>query len=139
MLKGRNIGRMDVLLTIEQPTKTRNSINEDELTWTTLGRFFAERTWNTGGEKFEGKQETNMDNVTFNARYNSSIDTTMRLFQENENTYFYINNVRSSRREGLTIINAVRRDNEQEQYIGDEAGFNIMSEEGYKIKTEESQ
>lgn len=130
---------MDILLTIEQPTLTRNSINEDETTWTTLGKFFAERIWNSGGEKFEGKQETNVDNVTFNARYNSSIDTTMRLFQEDENTYFYINNIRSSRREGLTIINAVRRDNEQEKYVGDEAGFNIMSEEGYKIKSEESQ
>lgn len=139
MLKGRNIGRMDILLTIERPAQSRNSINEDETTWTTLGQFFAERVWNPGGEKFEGKQEVDLDQVTFNARYNSGIDTTMRLKQTNENTYFYINNVRSSIREGLTIINATRRDNQYETYIGDEAGFNILSEDGYKIKTEESQ
>lgn len=130
---------MDILLTIEQPTQTRNSINEDETTWTTYTQVFAERVWNPGGEKFEGKQETDLDQVTFNARYNSGINTTMRLRQNGENTYFYINNIRLSRREGLTIINATRRDNQYETYIGDEAGFGILSEEGYQIKTEESQ
>jgi head-tail adaptor len=112
MLKGRNIGRMDVLLTIEQPTKTRNSINEDEITWTTYGQFYAERVWTPSGEKFEGKQEVDIDGVIFNARYNPGIDTTMRLKQGIETTYFYINNTRSSIREGLTIINAMRRDNQ---------------------------
>ena len=112
MLKGRNIGRMDVLLTIEQPTQTRNSINEDVTSWSTFTQVYAERVWGKAGEKFEGKQETDIDNVTFSARYNSGITTLMRLFQESENSRFYITNIRSSRREGITIIDAIRRDNE---------------------------
>jgi head-tail adaptor len=112
MLSGRNIGKMDVLLTIEQQTNTRNSRNEDVASWSTFTQMFGERIWNSGGDKFEGKQETNLDNVIFNCRYNGNITTMMRLKQSTESTYFYITNVRSSIREGLTIINAERRDNQ---------------------------
>jgi head-tail adaptor len=112
MLKGRTIGKMDILLTIEQPTFTRNAINEDEVSWSQFGQYFAERVWGAGGEKFEGKQETNIDSVTFNLRYVEGITPLMRLKQANETTYFQINNVRSSMREGLTILNAIRRDNQ---------------------------
>jgi len=117
MLSGRNIGKMDVLLTIEQLTNTRNSINEDIASWSTFTQMFGERIWNSGGDKFEGKQETNLDNVIFNCRYNGSITTMMRFKQSNESTYFYITNVRSSMREGLTIINAERRDNQGDSVI----------------------
>ncbi len=103
---------MDVLLTVEQPTNTRNAFNEDETTWATYVQMFGARVWNKSGENFEGKQEVSSDNVTFNCRYNSGVNTTMRFKQANESTYFYIRNVRSSRREGLTILDAIRRDNQ---------------------------
>lgn len=111
MLKGRNIGRMDVLLTIEQLTLTRNSINEDELSWNTYTQLFAERIWSRAGEKFEGSQEVDVDGVQFKARYNSGIDNTMRLKQSTESTYFYITNVLSTIEENISIIYAIRRDN----------------------------
>lgn len=111
MLKGRNIGRMDILLTIEQPTQTRNSINEDETTWTTYTQVFAERVWSRAGEKFEGDQEVGIDGVLFNTRYNSGIDNTMRLKQATESTYFYITNAYGTIEEGITTIRAIRRDN----------------------------
>ena len=112
MLKGRNIGRMRVLLTVEQLTTTRNAINEGESSWSLYGKVFAERVWKPAGEKFEGAQETWLNDVEFNARFNSGINTTMRFKQGIDTSYFYITNVRSSRREGLTIINATRRDNQ---------------------------
>jgi len=113
MLKGRTIGKMDILLTVEQPVYSRNAFNEDEISsWTQVGQYFAERIWSAGGEKFEGKQETNIDSVTFNLRYVEGITPLMRLKQANESSYFQINNVRSSMREGLTILNAIRRDNQ---------------------------
>jgi len=111
MLKGRNIGRMDILLTIEQPVQTRNSINEDETSWTVLTQLFAERVWSRAGEKFEGDQEVGIDGVQFNARYNPNIDNTMRLKQATESTYFYITNVLSTIEENISTIYAIRRDN----------------------------
>ena len=112
MLKGRITGRMDILLTIEQPTFTRNAINEDEVSWSQFGQYFAERIWTASGEKFEGKQETDIDGVIFNLRYVAGLTTLMRLKQANETTYFYITNVRGSMREGISIVNAMRRDNQ---------------------------
>ena len=138
MLKGRNIGSMDVLLTIEQPSQTRNSINEDITVWSTYGQLFAERVWNQSSEKFEGKQETGSDNVTFSARYNLGLTSLMRLFQESENSYFYITNVRSSRREGITIINAERRDNQdaRQNYLGsDDQTLILTSDDGTQTLT----
>lgn len=114
MLKGRNIGNMDVLLTIEQPGLSRNSINEDEVSWMLYTQVYAERIWNSAGDRFEGKQETGIDNVQFNARYYPLVNATMRLKQGIETSYFYITNVRSSPREGLMIINAESRNNMDE-------------------------
>ncbi len=114
MLKGRNIGRLDILLTVEQPALMRNSINEDEISWILYSQVYAERVWNSSGDKFEGKQETGIDNAQFNARFYPGINSTMRLKQSIETSYFYITNVRNSPREGLMILNAERRDNMDE-------------------------
>lgn len=131
---------MDVLLIMEQPSFTRNSINEDEVLWDNCGQFFAERIWNVGGEKFEDKQEVNLDNVTFNLRYTSVVNNTMRFRQGIETSYFYISNVRSSIREGLTIVNAARRDNMDESYLTLESSSSdlILQEDNYDVKLEQS-
>ena len=103
---------MDVKLTVESVTKTRNSINEDESSWSTFATIWAQRIWKPSQEKFEGKQETGFDAVEFHSRYNASLTTTMRFKQDQESTYFYIIDVNTSRREDLTIILAQRRDNQ---------------------------
>lgn len=138
MLKGRNIGRMRVPLLIQQPVLTRNSINEDEMSWVNFANVFAERVWEPNPEKFEGKQETGILTVQFNARYFPDVATTMRLKQSVENDYFYITNVRNSPREGLMEINAERRDNMNESYLLREDGTLILQEDGYEIRREES-
>lgn len=113
MLNGRNIAKMDVKLTIESETKTRNSINEiTASSWSTFATMWAQRMWKPSQEKFEGKQETGFDAVEFHARYNPNITTTMRFKQDQETTYFYIIDVSASRREDLTVILAQRRDNQ---------------------------
>lgn len=112
MLSGRNIGKMDVLLTIEDKTLTRNAINEDEISWSTFGTMWAERIWKVSQEQFEGKQQTGFDRAEFRARYNPNITTSMRLKTDQETTYFYIIDASASRREDLTIILAERRDNQ---------------------------
>jgi head-tail adaptor len=111
MLKGLNPGKMDVKLTIEQPSKARNSINESEVSWSFYSVLWAKRLWTESSEKFEGKQEVGSDNVIFNARYNSGLNTTMRLKQDTESTYFYITDVMSTIEEGISVIVASRRDN----------------------------
>ena len=111
MLKGRNPGKLDVKLTIEQPSTIRNSINEGEVSWSSYGVLWAERLWTPSSEKFEGKQEVGSDNVMFRARYNSGLNTTMRLKQDTESTYFYITDVMSTIEEGTSVIVASRRDN----------------------------
>lgn len=138
MLKGRNTGRMRVPLLIQQLVLTRNSINEDELSWVNFANVFAERVWEPMPEKFDGKQETDILMVQFNARYISNVTTTMRLKQSIENDYFYITNVRNSPREGLMVINAERRDNMNESYILREDGTLVLQEDGYEIRREES-
>lgn len=112
MLNGRNIAKMDVRLTVEYVTQSRNSINEPENSWSTFATLWAKRIWKNSQEKFEGKQETGFDAVEFHARYNPNITTTMRFKQDQESTYFYIIDVSASRREDLTIILAQRRDNQ---------------------------
>src|SRR6185369_11830274 len=114
MLSGRNIGKMDILLTVQQPVRMRNSINEDEISWILYTKVFGERIWNAGGDRFEGKQETGIDNATFNARYYPGVNSTMRVKQGIDDSYLYITNIRSSPREGLMIINAEARDNMDE-------------------------
>lgn len=138
MLKGRNIGRMRVPLLIQQQVLTRNSINEDELSWVDFANVFAERVWEPSPEKFEGKQETGILTVQFNARYFPNVTSTMRLKQSIENDYFYIVNVRNSPREGLMVINAERRDNMNESYILLETSDLLIQEDGYEIKLEDS-
>ncbi|MDE1971459.1 MAG: head-tail adaptor protein [Patescibacteria group bacterium] len=113
MLKGRNSGRLDILLTVQQiGNYTRNSINDSVDSWQLIGKIWAERVWNPSGERFEVSQQVASDNVTFNARYCAWITPMMRFVQNSEQFWFYITNVRSSLREDLTIITAERRDNQ---------------------------
>ncbi len=112
MIKGRNTGRLDIRLMVEQPVIAKNTIGENETTWTSYKTLWAERVLKPSGERYEGKQEVGSDGADFRARYDSGLNTTMRFKQELETTYFYIRNVQSSRRDDYSLINAQRRDNQ---------------------------
>lgn len=111
MLRGLNTGRLDILITVEQPTLTPNSIGENETTWSTYKTMYMARSQEAGEETFEAKQTVNIEKLTGFVRYDSGLTTRMRLKQEQDTTYFYIRNVRQWRREGYSQLVAQRRDN----------------------------
>jgi head-tail adaptor len=112
MLKGLNVGRLDLLITIESPTLAANSIGENETTWATYKQAFSSRTWEGGSEGFENRQEVGTDRVKFIIRYDAGVTSLMRLKEESDTTYFYVKGVNQWRREGYTQIIAERRDNQ---------------------------
>lgn len=112
MIKSLTIGRLDILLTIEQATTARNSIDEDEKTWSVYKRMFGRRKFNNSQERVEASQVVGGNDAEFVVRYDSGLTSTMRLYQGSETTYFYIRSVENLRREGYSIIRAERRDND---------------------------
>lgn len=121
MISGRNTGRLDVRLTIQKITNfARNSVNEPQYTWGQAGTLYAERNWKPSGEKFEGVELIANDIVEFKARYCAWITPRMRFNIDKETSFYYVTNVRTSRREDITIIDAERRDNQ-----GENADFSV--------------
>ena len=112
MLAPINTGKLDTLITIESITTVKNSIGENESTWSVLKTTNAEVEWLPTGETFEGKQETDLQSIKVKIRFDDSITSLMRVRLRQETTFFYIRSVQKWRREGSTIFTAVQRDNE---------------------------
>lgn len=112
MLSGLNVGSLDDTIVIESETEAKNSIGENEKTWSTLTTVSARWKFKNFAESFEGKQETGGSSAEIWLRYNSSIDSTMRLKRYGETDYYYIRDVQSWQREGFTKIMAIKRDNQ---------------------------
>ena len=114
MLKGIDPGRFDELLTFEQPTVVRDSINSPTTNWSTYRQMYGMRMWKDSPEDFEARQQKSSDKCQYTVRYDALITTLMRFKQdtEGESTYFYIRSIDQNRREGTTVITGERRDNQ---------------------------
>jgi head-tail adaptor len=105
-------GRLDVKITIEQPTLAKNSIGENETTWSTYKTKHCERVFKPRDEQFEASQPVASERMELKTRYDVGITAIMRFYQSADTTYFYIRSVSHLKREGLTIIHAERRNSD---------------------------
>lgn len=112
MLRGIHPGRLDVYLTFEQPTQTANSIGENETTWTVYKKMFGARGWRKSAEQYQARELVGNDLVEYTVGFDSGLTSTMRFKQDDETTYFYIQDVQQWKREGYSLIHAQRRDNQ---------------------------
>ena len=115
-LRGLNIGRMDMLVTIQQSTTAANSIGEQVESWSTLKTCYAERVRKPGGESVQASQTVATMPVEYKVRHDAAINQTMRLTEgalSAASTWYYIRDVQHWKREGYTLIVAERRDNGQ--------------------------
>jgi SPP1 family predicted phage head-tail adaptor len=112
MIRAINPGRFDLLLTFEEYTTSRNSMDEAVQTWTTYKRLYGARKFNNSPDSIEGKQQVGTSDAEFTVRYDSGLTSNMRFKQGSETTYFYVRDVQGWQREGYSIVRAERRDNE---------------------------
>lgn len=111
-LRGVNIGRMDMLINIEQYTESLDSIRNQVKTWTAVKSCYAERVRQTGNESIQANQQLATMPVTYKVRHDATITQTMRLYEgSTAAAYYYITDVQHWKREGYTLLTAERRDN----------------------------
>ena len=115
MLRGNNIGAMDVRLVIQKNTPTVNATtNEREAGWSDLTTVWAERLTKGGKEGFEADQEVAINREHFRFRHTSlvsSIDATHRVHEKDTTDYFYVTVVEKQKRQDWIMIQAEKRDN----------------------------
>lgn len=112
MIRSINAGTLDTLITIESQTLTKNSIGENEKSWSVFRSTNGAVEYGNNPEKFEAQQEVATTGITVKVRYDQRISTMMRLRIREETTYYYIRSASHWRREGSTIITAEQRDND---------------------------
>jgi head-tail adaptor len=112
MISGINPGRLDKHITIEYSTDTRNTIGENEKTWTVLRSVEGSVEYTDVSEGFEGKQEIAIGSVKGKIRIDQSVTSKMRIKIDQDTSYYYIRSIQHWRREGYTAFTAQMRDNE---------------------------
>ena len=111
-IRGGNIGAMDVLLTIQQPIKTYDSLTNEQLrsTWADVTTVWAERLFPpVSGEKIESDQQVNIGTYKFRMRYVTGLTTQMRLKRGTE--YNYIVKIDEGDRATFLLVTTERREN----------------------------
>ncbi len=111
MIRGGNIGAMDVYLTIQQEVKSRSATSSEELiTWTDFGNCWAEKIRDPqSAEVFEADQQVAKKKYYFRIRYQEGITETMRLVRGEEINY--ISGIEELDRKKFLIITTEKRDN----------------------------
>lgn len=113
MLSGQNTGALDSTIIIESETESKNSIGENEKTWSTFRNNVPARwKFKNFGESIEGKQETGGSSSEIWIRFDDAINSTMRLKRFGEDDYYYIRDTQNWQREGFTKLMAIKRDNQ---------------------------
>lgn len=117
MIRGTDIGKMDVLLTIQEPTETRHAVTSEVVTaWSTFVTAWAEKISDqkTFGpqskETIEGVQPVANLKSNFKVRYVSGITERMRVVRDTE--YHYILGIEEIDRKKFLILKTEKRDND---------------------------
>lgn len=113
-LRGLNIGRMDILLTFEIPTTSKDSNGGDVTTWATFKTCYAERMIGPGREGLQSNQQVSVSPNDYKIRYDPTITPLMRVFEGVDvgtNQRFYLRDAQHYKREGFSTISAEGRDN----------------------------
>lgn len=112
MIKGIDIGKMDVLLTIQSPTKTRHAVTGEEITaWADLMEMWAEKVVKPGSsESFEGEQQVSKTRSYFKIRWTDAITEDMRVTRGG--VVEYITGIEETDRKKCLTLRTEKRDNE---------------------------
>ncbi len=111
MIRGGDIGKMDMLFTIQMPVLTYDSVTNEQLkSWTDVGTLWGEDLKYTASkESFEADQQVSILKYYIKVRYQSLITTTMRLVRNGE--YNYIMAIEFVDRDKFMILTTEKRDN----------------------------
>jgi SPP1 family predicted phage head-tail adaptor len=110
MLRGINLGQMDVLITIVRVTTTKNSVtNEPEEAYTDLDTVYAKRLGPVSKEQYEANQLVAVGTSRFMIRRRDDINETM-IVVDGTNSY-RISGIEDFGRQGYQILTVVKRDN----------------------------
>lgn len=117
MIRGTDIGKMDVFLTIQEPTETRHATTSEVVTaWSTFSQAWAEKVSDqkTYGpmskEEIEGGQPVAKLRSNFKIRYQDGITERMRVVRDSE--YHYITGIEEIDRKKFLILRTEQRDND---------------------------
>lgn len=112
MIKGGNIGAMDVELVIQSQTATYDAETNETIagTWVDLATVWAEKLKDPDSmERFEGNQQVALKTYSFRIRYRSDVTELMRVKRGTEVTY--IKGIEEADREKFLVLTTEKRDN----------------------------
>lgn len=100
-------GRLDRLITIEQPTTTEDAHGQPIPSWSTYTTAWSDKKEKPGAEYFAAGQEISEQVVVFTIRYYSGITTKMRI-SYNSKYYDIVGFRELGRAEGLELVAVVQ-------------------------------
>ena len=111
MIRGGDIGKMDVFLTIEEPTVTRDAETSEAVTaWSEFATVWAEKIRNPRSEEMiEASQQVEKAKSFFRIRWIDGLTAGMRMVRDEENNY--ILGIEELDRKKYLIVTTERRDN----------------------------
>lgn len=77
-----NVGAMNRLVEIQEPVRTKNSMNEDVVTWRTFGRVWAERKIRMAPERNAASQVRAVESHNYLIWFQEDLTTEMRIYDE---------------------------------------------------------
>lgn len=112
MIRGGNIGAMDVLLLIESPVKTYSTVTNEQIkSWASFGSAWAEKLIDPkSSEGFEGDQQVARKVYVFRIRYQAGITEEMRVVRGSEISY--IRGIEEVDRQEFLLLTTEKRDND---------------------------
>lgn len=91
MLKSKgDIGKKDERIIIQQVTYTKDDVNQDVETWSTLATVWASVTDQQGGEGYQSDQLTVRSTTNFDIRFLSTVTEQMRIARERNSRFYKI-------------------------------------------------
>lgn len=111
MIRGGNIGAMDVELVVEQPTYSFDPVtNEQTVTWSTFTTLWGEKIKNPeSDELFEGDQQVARTRSYFRVRWTEGLNEMMRVTRNG--VAEYIKRIEEIDREKFLMLTTEKRDN----------------------------
>jgi head-tail adaptor len=110
MIRGTDIGKMDVFLTIQEPTETRHATTSEVVTaWSDFSNAWAEKVSDQKTFGPQSKESVAKLRSNFKIRYQSGITEKMRLVRSGE--YHYITGIEEIDRRKFLILRTEKRDN----------------------------
>lgn len=101
------IGKMDILITIQQATTSQEiTTGGFTKTWSDLHTVWAEKIYKTSGEGEKSQQISSINEVQFRIRYQDDITQKMRIYDPELEVYYDIIGITMEGRRRFLILTA---------------------------------